>query len=148
MTGFDVERERGAALDPLALNLDQAVAFAADRGPAVAVSATSILNDDLVGRVAHDEAAASGLAVAQLDEFAASLQADLPLRPVVAEAQVPRSLGQPVEHGELWRLCDERRAPEDDGRDSGRGPPGDRLPECPSHWHAPRSEERRVGRGG
>src|SRR5690606_37133491 len=75
---FAADRERRAIDDALALDLHQVVALAADRGPAVAVAAAGILHHDLVLGVAHDEASAARLLVADLDQLAAIAQTDGP----------------------------------------------------------------------
>ena len=76
MPRFGVERERRIALDALAADLDQRVSFAAYRSPAVAIPAARVLHDDLVGSVLHDNPAAGGLTVANLDELASIAHAN------------------------------------------------------------------------
>src|SRR5690606_22431364 len=103
-----------------------------DRGSPVAVATAGVGYDDLVRTVLHHEAAASRLAVAELDELAAVAHANLLLRAIIANAQSPRPLGKPVEHGEPRSLRLKWRGDERNGRDRSPGLP-QILRQCPFH---------------
>ena len=75
--------------DSLARHLDQLRTFPANGRATISIARAGILHSDLVRLVLDHELAAAWLAVAQLDQFLARLQANPLVAAIVADPQIP-----------------------------------------------------------